>query len=459
VVLTLDPLQPGREFAQGTVGLSLEADELATQDLSANHKSLVPLMRMLGPGVLRLGGDSLDYSWWTSQDEHPPTWATSVVTPTDLVGLRKLLKVADWQVVLGVNLGHFDPSRAANEARVAERILGSRLLGFEIGNEPNHYGSQSKGFRPSSYSVGNYLEELGAYSTQMRAAVSNIRLYGPDLYSEAWLLAIASDKDTPFVALTEHYYPLSYSFAKGGCQGTPVPTAVELLSPQIRERESSALRILAQAGGMADREVRISETNNTGSCDASGGPATSPVFASALWSLDWTLRSAMAGVAGLNFHGYFGRCIPNAYSPICAPSYAAEARGQVTARPEYYGLLTARQLEGGRFIPVHIGGQSGEGSFTAYATKHPGGEVTVAVDNFATEGVTSLLLKVPGYDKATSELLIAPSLSATSGVSFGHALFNKVKARPPRGTRVPKVSGTFQLKLPPASAVVVTLRR
>jgi hypothetical protein len=416
-------------------------------------------MRLLGPGVLRLGGDSLDYSWWTGNGEHPPAWETSVVTPVNLANLDKLLVATGWRVILGVDLGHFDPARAASEAHAAERLLGSRLLGFEIGNEPDHYGSATKRLRPSAYGVSNYLEEVAAYSKKMATGVSELSLYGPDLYSQPWLSAIAADKDVPFTQITQHYYPISYSYAKGSCKATPVPTAEELLSPQIRERESVAIDFLVRVGQSAGRSTRLSETNNTGSCDASGGPATSPVFASALWALDWALRSAKAGVEGINFHGYFGRCRPSAYSPICAPSYSAEARGEVIGRPEYYGLLAARQLEGGRFIPVQIEGQVGEGGYTAYATKHSGGAITVAIDNFQSGAGASILLKVPGYAKASNERLVARSLSSTTGVSFGRASFEGSRFERPKGRAIRRVGGAFRLEVSPASAVVVTLRR
>lgn len=462
MILTVEPTHPGKKFALGAIGLSLEAQELATPDVSASHTSLVALMRRLGPGVLRVGGNSLDYSWWTSDEERPPQWATSVVTPADLTRLRALLAATGWRVVLGVDLGHIDPTRAADEARVAERILGSHLLGFEIGNEPNDYGSRLVKLRPSSYSASNYLKELATYGAAMRTTASRIRLYGPDLgslASQAWLSPIASDKSTSFVAITQHYYPTTYSFSKGVCKGTPVPTARELLSPRLRERENTALQTIVAAGGFTHRETRISETNNTSSCDAPGGPATSPVFASALWSLDWVLRAASAGVAGLNFHGYFGRCLPEAFTPICAPGYAAAAHGQVIARPEYYGLLAGRQLEGGRFVPVHSSGENTSQAFTAYATVHSRGVITLVIDNLATNSLASCLLKVPGYYKATGESLVGPSISATSGVTFGHASFDAGGVLRPTETTLPNVHGAFRLKLAPTSAIVVTLHR
>jgi len=460
VVLTIEPKRPGREFVLGAVGLSIEARELATDDLSASHRSLVALMRLLGPAVLRVGGNSLDYSWWTSDGEPPPEWATSTVTPADLARLRGLLTATGWRVVLGVDLGHFDPTRAANEAQVAERILGSRLLGFEIGNEPSGYVSASIGLRPDSYTVSNYLEELATYSAAMQTAVPRIHLYGPDLAlqtSQAWLLPIASDKSASFTAFDLHYYPTNYSFSKGACKGTPTPTALELLSPEVREREDIALQTMIEAGKLAHREVRISETNDTSSCDVPGGPATSPVFASALWSLDWVLRATSAGVAGLNFHGYLGLCRPEGFTPICAPDHAAEASGQVIARPEYYGLLAARQLEGGRFVPTRLNSPGPLPNLTTWATVTPRGTVRIAIDNLATEGLAQRVsIPISGY-AATYETLVGPSVEATTGVALGDRNVTGTRQWRPRRVRLSSMGHSFRVVVHPASAVIITL--
>lgn len=460
--LTVTSAHPGKEFALGAIGLSIETEELTTQALSADQKSLVALMRLLGPGVLRIGGNSLDSSSWTSDDKQPPAWATSVVTPAALFNLRDLLAATDWRVILGVDLGHFDPASAAHEAHVAESILGSRLLGFEIGNEPNGYGIPLVNLRSDSYSADDYLKEVAIYSTAMRAAAPGVRLYGPDLGtnpSKAWLSAITSDKSPPFTAITQHYYPTTYSVSKGVCKGTPVPTALDLLSSRVREQENATLQTIVGTADLAHRETRISETNDTSSCDKAGGPATSPVFASALWSLDWALRATSAGVAGLNFHGYIGRCLPEGFGPICALDHAATTAGRVIARPEYYGLLAARQLEGGRFIPVEISGENASDDLTAYATEHSRGVITLAVDNFATKGKTSFILHVPGYDKAAGEPLTAPSVSATSNVTFGHRSIDAAGLLKPTGTTISKIDGAFRLELAPSSALVVTLHR
>jgi hypothetical protein len=460
VVLRVDMNRPGHAFAPGAVGLSTQARELGS--ISAGHPSLVRLMRLLGPSVLRIGGGS-DSSWWTSTGEPSPPWATNTVTPADLYVLRGRLVATGWRVLLTVDLGHFEPARAADEARYAKEILGKSLLGIEIGNEPNAYGNPRANLRPNSYTVSNYLEELATYTATIHAAAHGVSLYGPDLSStpsgQAWLPIIASDKKTSFAAITQHYYPTSYSVSRGACKGTPVPTAPELLSPEVRERENAVLQIIVRAGELAHRETRISETNDTDSCDAPGGPATSPVFASALWSLDWALRTASAGVIGLNFNGYFGYCKPEAAAPICEPASAPAVPGQVVARPEYYGLLAARQLEGGRFVPTRLISPSPLPNLTTWATVTPEGTVRIAIDNLTTEGLAQpVSIPVSGYI-ATYETLVGPSVEATTGVALGDSTVTSTGPWRPSQVGLSSESHSVRVIVPPASAVIITLTR
>lgn len=460
-MVSVTPRRPGGGFVLGAIGLSVETDELDTRDLSSEDRALVELMRGLGPGVLRVGGNSVDHSWWTSDNEAPPSWAKSVVTPAVLSQLASLLRATGWRVILGVDLGHFDPARAAGEVHAAAETFGSRLMGVEVGNEPNNYASPLVKLRATAYSVTDYLDELAAYSTAIRAVTPTIRLYGPDLGSralEAWLLTVAANTTVSFAAITEHYYPTKYNIQKGTCEGTSVPTASELLAPEVREKENAALRILSRAGQLARRETRISETNTTASCDAAGGPRTSPVFASALWALDWVLRSASAGVTGLNFHGYYGGCLPEGVSPICA-SHRTGNHAEVVARPEYYGLLAATQLEGGRFVPTEISAASAGDDLTAYATVHTDGAITVAIIDFAGQGRARLALKVPGYHQATSESLVGPSINATSGITLGGATIRTFGISRPRRTPLALKDGAFRLTVRPGSASIITLRR
>ncbi|HXA53370.1 MAG TPA: glycosyl hydrolase family 79 C-terminal domain-containing protein [Solirubrobacteraceae bacterium] len=461
VTLTAEPAQSRQYFAPGAVGLSMETQALATwpQDLSTTHKSLVKFMQLLGPAVLRIGGSSLDYSWWTANGEQPPSWATSIVTPSNLVTLRELLERTNWHVVLGVDFGHFDPTRAAGEARIARQILGSRLLGIEIGNEPDAYGTSTVHLRSRTYDVSDYLNELAEYAAAIKGTSPTTPLYGPDFSLPNWLSSITPNQVTPFAAITDHYYAAPFAYSQGKCQNTTTPPTSVLLSPQVREQENVVLADLIDAGELAHRETRISETNATPACRGSTGYATNPVFASALWSLDWSLRAASAGVSGLNFHGSFGQCTQGSFSPVCTPAPIAADRGLAIARPEYYGLYSARQLEGGYFVPVHLSGAGSSNDLTAYATVNKRRRLTLAIDNFSTTTPATLSIDVEGYRRATYERLTAPSIESTDDVSFGHASFDAFGELRSKQSKIVRSHGGFKVDVEQASAMIIRLRK
>ena len=149
-------------------------------------------------------------------------------------------------------------TRAANEARVAERLLGPRLLGFEIGNKPDDYGKPWVGLRSTSYSASNYLDELATYKASMEATTPGMRVYGPDLASlpssEAWLSSIASDKGTSFTAIDVHYYPTFYNAPRAVAKVRQCP----LLANCSRRKFSNA-RIRYCGPSSAPANLRIAK--------------------------------------------------------------------------------------------------------------------------------------------------------------------------------------------------------
>jgi len=455
------PEQRSHLFQHGALGLSIETSQLADEVIVATDRSLVTLMRRLGPSTLRVGGNSSDYAWWTAAAEAKPEWATSTLTPIYLEHLRQLLDAADWRAVLTVNLGHFDPRRAASEAQAAARILGPRLRAIEIGNEPNSFGTSLKKLRERAYGVAEYLHELDVYRTNIEDAAPWVEFAGPDLSyapsSHTWLPEIAAVSPSPFREFTHHYYPTAYNLPEGHCPSTPLPTARELLTPTVRERENAVIASLTEAGAIAHRPTVISETNTTSSCNAAGGPDTSPVFASALWALDWSLRAASAGVSGLNFHGKFGPCSAYSFSPICIPPSSGSSHP--LPRPEYSGLLAATYLEGGRFVRVELGGaRAAGGDITAYATRHRSGKLTLAVIDFLPRGKASLAIAAPGYSKASTRLLRAPSVHAKGRIRFGGKPLGDGGSLRPSATPLKRKAGSFRLPLLPGSAQIVTLK-
>jgi hypothetical protein len=455
VIVTVDTGQHGSKFARGSVGLSVGVQELSSGYLSYRHDRLVRLMRLLGPSVLRIGANTVDTSWWTSSGEPPPLWATNTVTPADLSVLRRLLTATGWRVLLGVDLGHFEPIRAASEARYAQEILGKSLLGIEIGNEPDEFSNRKIDLRPQTYSLKEYLLEVEAYIEALRATVPGIAVYGPATSGTQWLTNMGSGAGI-FTGITQHYYATSTCPNVLPSAAMSPPTAVGLLSSAVRQQEDEVLGALAKEGAVAGRPTRIGETNSV-SCR--GSVSASPVFASALWSLDWVLRAASSGVSGMSFHGWLGGCGRESYSPICVSGDTAEAlAGDLTAQPEYYGLLAASQLEGGRFVSTRVVASSTLPNLTTWATVTSGGVVRVAIDNLATTGVAQAVsIPMPGYT-ATDEPLVGLSVEARSGITFGSVPVSDSGQWLPRPRSLRRRRGSVQVIVRPASAVIITFR-
>jgi hypothetical protein len=461
VVVRVDTAHPQASIPPGAIGLSTETSELTDAHLSATHRWLVTLMRMLGPAVLRIGGDSVDDSWWTTDGEPAPAWASYTITPADLTDLRGLLASTGWRTVLGVNLAHFEPARAAQEAAQARALLGNRLLAIEVGNEPNGYSGEGAAHpvRPRGYGSSDYLAEFNSYAQAIEQSAPGLPVVGPAVSGTRWLSQMGAGASA-FAQITDHYY---YAGPGATCAllaphatGTE-PTVGELLARGSREQQEQTLAALRAVAQSAGRGVAIDETG-TGRCN--GSSPSSATFASALWALDFSLRALASGVQQLNFHGRFGTCEPENQTPLCAATPVLAARGEVTARPEFYGLLAASRLEGTRLLRCQLTAAAGERDLTAWAGITPRGTVKIALLDMATTG-KPLHIRIPlrGYRSARVLRLAAGSVFARDAVTLGGASLSAARRWHPRAQPLRSSDGTFSLTIPSASAAIVTASR
>jgi hypothetical protein len=379
------------------VGLSLETFTLS-RDQFAQNNNLASYLRTLSPtGLLRIGGNSLDSTFWTSSGERAPSWSTGTVTPASLAALAKAISGTRWRVILGVNLKHKDPARAADEAKHARQILGSALEAIEIGNEPDYYYA----------SESAYFTDFERYARAIRAAVPGVGLAGPDAGSNdpRWVAVFARhEAPHPDIAvLTDHHYPQS------ACNGHR-PTIGDLLSASSTSNEIAAATS-AVAAGITDHVPALIDETNSAVCW--GATGVSNVYASALWLLDYTLLLAQHGVAGVDFHGKIAGCNP--YSPLCT----AKGRSRLSARPEFYGLLALRQVATGRFLSVT---NSDPEYLRAYAVQGSPGHLSIVLDNIGSAIAVTLHLPRTSYQRGQQTVLATSSpqgLSATSGITLG----------------------------------------
>jgi hypothetical protein len=449
-VLTVDPNPAGPTLANGSVGLSFEASDLALPGFTAGN--LAQYLKTLGSSVIRIGGNTVDQTYWTSSGETPPSWSIATITPADLTALDTLAKASGWQVILGVNLKQYDPARAADEVRHATAALGSSLRAVEIGNEPDLY-PQYQG------DTGKYFTDFETYVKAIEAAAPGVSIVGSDASgapnSSFQNTFVGKEKalGTPDITeLTNHYYPLTSSTCGGN------PTVTGLLGTGVRNAEKAegdAAAAQARSIGLPD----LVDEGNSVVCEGQDG--VSNVFAAALWVVDESLVLAREGAAGSYLHGTVLQCntakpLFMYYTPLCAPTASDAAAGTLAAQPLYYGLAAVHAIGGGQFLNV---GNDAWATVRGYALRHSDGSLVVVLDNVSDPATAdSVQLHLGGTYHAGKRLeLTASGLTAKSGITLGGRSVGSDGTLPALKTTPVAVDGSsLTVTVPAATAEVLT---
>lgn len=372
--------QVGTSLTKGLVGISLEATDLADPMLSGDNASLVKLFKEADQPVLRFGGNAVDRRFfWTSANEAVPSTGykgdkahpVRAVGPADLARLNTLLEAADATVSLTVDLGHYDPERAADMAKHATEIFGPRLLSFTVGNEPNGFGAN--GVRPGGYSTEQYVEELKAYANAMNAVAPNVPISGPGAYDRKWWQPFI-DADIPQKKiLSFHNYPL-HSCDGGDPKSSP--TIANVMSPLMHQRADDYQRAALEVAQAAGLETWLPET---GIAACPGSNETSRTHASALWTADYALNAAQLGITRIGFHSSMLTCKGGPpMSAICSGGAYLKPDGNFTGRANYFGISMVAEMEGGKYLKLDT---KGGGLMYSYALRNDDGSTSVVLIN------------------------------------------------------------------------------
>lgn len=429
--IEIDLAHTGPTIPLDFTGLSYETAQLANPAFfSAENKSLIALFRGLTPsGVLRLGGGSAEFTTFSSQDATgkppfevfgPDTSKTvkkgTTNTPLALKNLRAFLDATGWRCLYGLNLGQGTAENAAAEAVAVHKILGSRLIAFQIGNEPDAFRNR---YRPASYGPADYLKEWNTFNAAVLAKVPEAKFAGPDVSNKLpYVTAFAAQapQHPEVVLLTSHYYAM-------GPAGSPKSTLEKLLDPD--PKLASDLVTIMDAAHGAHLPYRMSEGN---SCWDGGKPGVSDTLASALWCADMMLQFAAAGAVGVNLHGGGN----GFYTAIAGGPSAG-----FTKRPEYYGIQFAQQLTGSTFLKTVLTGASPRLTAYAFQNQH---HRSLAVINKSDDATT---LALPSHMRSQTHAVL---LSGPSFDSKSTPIFHPVT--------VPRAS---LLSIPARSATLFTL--
>jgi hypothetical protein len=399
-------------------GLSYEKSTLYENPylLTSSNANLVGLFERLGPSVLRVGGNSVDRNVWTPNGAGQ---TAGQIAPSDVAALAGFVKAAGWQCLYGVNLGGAGPNPytngltaaattpalAAAEVAYAASQFGSSLLGIEIGNECDLYGSTY--FSGATWNLSTFEALWQEFRAAIIAQTPGVSVTGPaDAGNESsWTVPFGQwATKIDITLLTQHYY-------RGNGQSAS-STAANLVTPDPNIVSDLATLNTGAAG--IGVPFRISECNSYYNGGADG---VSDAYCSSLWVVDFLFDCAIGGSVGTNFHGGGNG---DGYTPI------ADSGGAVVeARPEYYGILLFTLAGQGALYPASLSG-IGSLNVTAYAVKPSSGGLNLVIVNKDSTQNLALTMQLP-QNAGTATLLemtqltsgaTGPSLSATSGVTI-----------------------------------------
>lgn len=458
---TTPPLPPA------WLGLSLEYSAIpsyAGSDPTTSDPVFVQLVRNLTPGqspVLRIGGDTADWTWWPVPGMRRPLGVTYSLTPAWVAATRSLSQTLGARLILGLNLEADSPAVAGAEARALLAGLGAaRVLAFELGNEPALYPTfpwyrtaDGRGVpgRPRGYGFDSFVNDFGYVAGGLPAHP----LAGPSTGGPGWhpFLGRFLSSQPQVRLVTLHRYPLQLCVTPR--RSRRFPTVPNLLSAAASEQWAADFAGPVAVAHEHGLPLRIDELN-TVSCGAD--PPVSQSFAAALWVVDALFELEHVGVDGVQVHTF-----PGAGYEL----FHLRRRGgrwTATVAPEYYGLVLFATVSppGSRLLSVR--GSSG-GSLKVWVVQQPDRHaLRVVLINKDTASERAVALRLPGTaGTATLERLLAPSADSRGPVTLGGQSFPADGSTGSlSGSRhreeVTAQRGRYVVGLPPASAAVLAVR-
>ncbi|KAH7333658.1 hypothetical protein B0J17DRAFT_676342 [Rhizoctonia solani] len=311
-------------------------------------------------------------------------------------------------------------------AQAAQDILGSNLVGLQLGNEPDVYPSHQPQFQ--NLTVQQYLTEFGNRLTMVPGPKNNI--FGPSVCC-SW----TPDEVIQAGFLTQFGGNLkSFSvqhYAENGCDSinppsTPNPLALfnQLLNHTAATSFAAAYINAAQAVQAAGKEIIMLESNSV-SCGGLDG--VSDTFGSALFAIDNALQLASIGFSQVFFHsgGEAAR-----YNAFTVPPGNQTSFHQWTVGSTFYAMLAISESIGrsgnAQIADLNLSTGGVNAMYTpGYTIVENGNPVKVALFNFIsdTSGASNYdaLVTVPvNQAQVRVKYLYADSVAAKQNITWAN---------------------------------------
>ncbi len=432
--VTINQNQPGYVIPSTFQGLSYETAILAKTPkfLAATNTVLVQLIKNLGPGLLRVGGNSSDGTYWTSIPRNSKTGSDSL-SKTDIDSIAAFATAINWPILFGLNLGSSTAAVAADEAAYVAKSFQNNLYAFQTGNEPDLF--YNNGHRTASYNYAAYQTEWNSYFTSINNTVSQAAFAGPDIAVHAqWVTSFADVENKNVKLIDGHYY-------RTGPSSDPSITYQTILAPATQL--PAYLQTLNKASLKYNLPYRISECNSV----YKGGKAgVSDVFASALWALDFMWIVAENNGQGVNFHGANG----GAYSPFI------QQNGLTVPRPEYYAMLAFKYgSTNSNIVPATMSQTACNCS--SYACINGAGTYITLINKEVATDISFNITTSKKNNTVSISRLAAPAITATTNITLGGSSVNENGTYTPVTAQLYTVAAnSFIINVPAGSAAIVS---
>lgn len=485
VVVSVGAVTATHAIRAGFAGLSLEYTTVvayAGTDPAAVDPVFEQLVRNIAPGhrpVLRIGGDTTDWTWWPVRGMARPPWVRYTLNERWLEVMRALSRAVDARLIPGLNLESNSRPVAAAEARALLQGLGrSSIEAFELGNEPELYshfswyrtpdGRHVRG-RRRGYDFTAFAKDFSKVSS---ALPPKIPVAGPGTGAgPAWTNPLPTflDREPRLRVVTMHRYGLN------GCSHL-VPIA-SLMSAQAQRGLAMSVQTPTRLAHAHHIQLRVEEMNTV----ACGGQAgVSNTFAAALWLLDTLFEAAQIGVDGVNVHTNPADAGVTTPAPRSLDAIGIHrkssglnslfdfqftgGRWRATVRPEYYGMMMFARAApaGSRLLKTF---QSPDApTIHPWAALAPDGTIHVVLINESLTRPRVVMVRIPAAHRVgVLERLSAPRLSATGGVTLGGEGFGASTTtgilHPPVHATVAHANGEYKVQLGAASAAMLTFAK
>ncbi|UOE48203.1 hypothetical protein MTO98_27700 [Mucilaginibacter sp. SMC90] len=372
--------EPANDKFVGSDFLGFSYEKVSLTDTSLfnkNNVTLINLYKNLGVGSIRIGGNTVDYTYWSNSLRKSNNIKDSVFK-SDIVRFAAFDKLVSWKTIWGINLGKANVQAMGDETTAVSDNLQDLVGSFALGNEPDFYYRNK--YRTPNYDQFSYSKDFKTYSDSIKSVLPKAIFSGPETVGSVYQTQFFNDFSSNISLLSGHYYRM-------GPAGDTSITIKKLFTPD-KDLISMVKGSLTLANTV-NMPYRLTETNSVFN---GGQRGISDAHASAVWGVDFLCLMAKMGVAGVNFHT--GNGAVYVYTPISQKDNA------YFAEPLYYAMLFFHEASIKRFLKCDV--TKGSDKLSIFSFERTDGRIGFVFVNKDDKADVSFLLKQDNLIKSIS---------------------------------------------------------